>query len=116
MKKRDIGFLVLLLSCLPPFGSAATLLDPTRPPRAVLATLQREGNLPKPLMLTAVFIHPQYRLAIISGQAVKLGGTINGFTVTAITPYTVELLGPSNTKETLTLIEPVKRRRDRDGF
>lgn len=99
-------FGILLLPLL--MGSTA-MVDPTRPPgfTATHAAAAKEG----PLTLTAVFIYPNYQIAIINGQTAMIGDHIDEFTITSITPFTVELVGPRNNKEILPLVTPLKQER-----
>ena len=86
---------------------ATPRIDPTRPPKSKMTS--STPNLP--LQLTAIFIYPNYSVAIISGKAVKVGDQIDEFTVTTIRPFTVELSGPQNIKEVLQLLTPIIQKR-----
>lgn len=87
---------------------AVSLVDPTKPPQL---SPTNEITEQKSLNLTAVFIYPAYRLAIINGKAVMVGDKIEEFTVTTITPYTVELSGMNDHKEILQLTLPIRQNR-----
>jgi len=87
---------------------AVNQTDPTRPPK-LKSTAQ--GTFSQPFKLTAIFVYPQYSVAIINGKPVKVGDHIDEFTVTTIRPYTVELTGPQNYKEVLPLVTPVIQNR-----
>lgn len=101
------AFLLLGADPEPP---KAELVDPTRPPdfsaKAITSATGAQG-----LKLTATYIYPHRRMAIINGSIVKEGDQIDGFTITTITPYTVELVGSQNNKEILQLVKPVKQSR-----
>lgn len=108
MKKIDKFFLVFLL--LMPFQLfGVTLVDPTRPPEIILAP--KKLNIQKNLKLTATFIYLTDRLAIISGSTVKVGDHIGELTISNINSNTVELTGPDESKQVLTLISPIKQKR-----
>lgn len=76
----------------------ADQLDPTEPPNA--NTPQQTAA--QPLVVTAIFIYPAYRVAIINGQSLMVGSHVGEFIVTTINPYTVELSGTQG-KEVLKL-------------
>ncbi|OGT41966.1 MAG: hypothetical protein A3F42_07245 [Gammaproteobacteria bacterium RIFCSPHIGHO2_12_FULL_37_34] len=105
MKKIIAKLLILFVSWVLIGGTIN--IDPTRPPK-----LKSASSIPnQPFELTAVFIHPQYSIAIINKKAVKVGDQIDEFTVTTIRPYTVELMGPQNIREVLQLVTPVIQKR-----
>ena len=98
---------VLPLTMLPLLG--ATLIDPTRPPGADITSQAEVAG--SPLQLTAVFIYPYSRMAIINGKTVRIGEHIGDFTVTSIEPFAVELTGTQDNKEVLLLVPTVKSKR-----
>ena len=100
-------FIVLL-----PLIIGADLIDPTRPPDSILSP--QSTSTSQSLELTATFIYPHYQLAIINGQSVMVGDPIGAFTVTHISPYTVELMGPQSNKEILQLVPEIKVKQKRD--
>jgi len=81
--------------------------DPTRPPFSILTSREVQ-----PLILTAIFTYPNGKMAIVNGRSVKIGDRIEEFTVTSITAYNVELIGPLHNKETLWLVTPIKQKDD----
>ncbi len=89
--------LFFLLGALP-------TIDPTRPPKV---NTNAQATPSEPYELTAVFLYPQYSIAIINEQTYKVGDKIDEFTITTIHPNTVELTGPQGNKEILQLTEPV---------
>ena len=102
MKKHPKrSLLILIVSSL---LIAAT--DPTRPPTyaPTAAPVSKQ-----PMQLTAIYIYPTKRFAIIGGRIVKEGDQVNEFTISTITADTVELTGSQRNKETLTLVTPVKK-------
>jgi len=108
--RSSIKYLFFWLWLFAPFcANAAELVDPTRPPDSQFVT--KPVNAGQPLSLTAIFIYPNYRLAIINGQPLMVGDHINEFTITAITPFTVELMRSQDSKEVLSLTLTVKRLR-----
>ncbi len=100
MKRMIKFFLMTYLFTL--LLGATSLPDPTRPSN-IGNTLSNQ-----PLALTAIFIYPSYRVAIINGVALKPGDHINEYIVTTIDTYTVELTDPQNNRETLHLLTPIK--------
>ena len=92
-------------------AQAAPLADPTRPPDLATETagvaVVRSGP-----QLQSILISPSRRIAIISGQAVALGGRYGDATVASITEGAV-LLRYSGREETLRLIPGVEKRERR---
>lgn len=84
--------------------------DPTRPPNAEAPAAISTTESVSSFNLTAVFISPNQRLAIINDQAIKLGDKIGQYTVTTIDTNAVELTGPQDSHETLFLSPTVKSR------
>ena len=107
MKKMPNCLLAMLLICLPCLLGVSSLTDPTRPPGVIFGPQNTASS--QPLQLTAVFIYPNYRLAIINDQVALIGDHIGEFTITTISPYAVELTGPQNAKSVLTLTVPLKQ-------
>lgn len=73
-----------------PAAVAQQLQDPTRPP----SMLMQAGGVPSASgepVLQSVFISPTRRVAIISGQTVKLGDQFGGATLVKITESEVSL-------------------------
>jgi hypothetical protein len=99
----------ILIACLIFFSQSKiyALVDPTRPPNVAFSTrsiVQQEFNL------SAIFIYPTYKLAMIDGKAVMVGDSFAGYIVTNMTPFSVELIDKENRKEVLTLIASVKHK------
>ncbi len=89
---------------------ALPLRDPTQPPMAaVLSPTVNADQSPSHLQLTAVFIYPTYKLAIINGAPLKEGDHLGEYTITTIATNTVELVGPTNDKLMLTLVMDLKK-------
>lgn len=65
---------------------AQALRDPTRPPGIAATKIRADGaETPKgELRLQSVLVSPERRAAIISGQVVKLGESVQGYRVVAI--------------------------------
>lgn len=74
--------LFLLLAGLP-LAASAELTDPTRPSHA-----RPDAGEPAPvavsLNVTAVFVSGDRRIAIVNGQRVRVGETVDGVTVSRI--------------------------------
>lgn len=112
MNKPASGTMLTLLFAVPVLWllmGAVTLRDPTRPPNV---TTPAEGTAAQASgqgdSLTAIFDYPDHQVAIINNQVMRVGDRIGEFTITAITPYTVELTGPNNTRQVLELVSTVK--------
>lgn len=82
--------------------------DPTRPPDSLLKPQLKQISS-QSLKLTAIFITHSTQWAVINNVIVKLGDHINQFTVTTITPNTVELNDAQNNREVLYLVNDVKQ-------
>jgi MSHA biogenesis protein MshK len=67
---------------------AQQLQDPTRPPSAIG---QEAGAIAEGPVLQSVLIAPDRKVAIISGQSVKLGGQFNGAKLISISETQVVL-------------------------
>jgi MSHA biogenesis protein MshK len=114
MKKR-LSQIAIAMLLLPAISVAAQTIapqrlnDPTQPP-GTLFNPQDNSSVSGALVLNAVFIYPTYRIAIISGQAVKIGDRINELTVSSIEQNTVELTGSKNEVTVLSLGAPIKQK------
>jgi MSHA biogenesis protein MshK len=98
-----IGFSVLPVS----MAGAQTLPDPTRPPHQ----LEQGGTAIEAAIgpvLQSVLISPGRRMAIISGQAVSLGGQFEGARLIKITESEVVLRNASGL-QTLKLFPDIKK-------
>lgn len=95
--------LILFTPCV-----AMAYPDPTRPPDYSQTSGSKSPLLPDALTLTAVFIYPSYRIAIINNRVLKPGDQIGQYTVTTIDTNTVELVGPQHGKEILSLSPAIK--------
>lgn len=98
-------FIVLFLAIINPL-TAAELVDPTRPPWAIDATptLAKDS-----LVLSAIFITPKQRLAVVNDQFLKIGDHYAGFEVINIEINKVQLKGPSGILELRLITQPVKQ-------
>jgi hypothetical protein len=89
---------------------AAALVDPTRPPDALLP--ESKGMTPaSPLQLTAIFIYPDHRFAIINGQKASAGEKVGEYTIINIQRDTVELKGSQDNLVNLSLLPIIKKTR-----
>jgi MSHA biogenesis protein MshK len=86
---------------------AAPFADPTRPPNA-LADEGISATTPGP-RLESVLIAPDRRLAVISGEQVRLGGKYGEGQVVRITESEV-VIRNGGTTETLRLLPEVQKR------
>lgn len=103
--KKISGLIFLFIPAL--MGMTA-IPDPTQPPGFNASPSSTQAQA-RQFDLTAIFIYPTYKLAIINGQALKSGDQIGEFTVTTINTNTVELDGPKNSKEVLQVVTDVKQ-------
>ncbi len=102
--------LVLLMLATTTLVFAETLLDPTRPPATL--GLSQEGNASVPAtgpVLQSVLIAPGRKVAIISGQTVKLGEKFGDSRVVSITESEV-ILRSGKVSKTLKLFPDVQKR------
>ncbi|OGT45851.1 MAG: hypothetical protein A3E83_00545 [Gammaproteobacteria bacterium RIFCSPHIGHO2_12_FULL_41_20] len=104
-KERAIVLLSFSLLLLMGFTEVA---DPTRPPYVDAKDSKFSSQS---YILTAVFIQNGRRIAIVGGQPVREGDRLGQFIVTAITPYTVELVGSENERQILQLVPAIKKKR-----
>lgn len=102
MKKALFLAFFTSLSCM-----AAQFADPTRPPSFTPGAAPVPTGRPR---LESVLIAPDRRIAIISGQRVRLGDRIGGAEVVSITESAV-VLRAGQTSETLPLFPQLKRDR-----
>ncbi|MBK9218474.1 MAG: hypothetical protein IPO35_11770 [Uliginosibacterium sp.] len=91
---------VLMAVCLMAASAglqADALHDPMRPPPAFmpgsLPAVTASAPLEKPLVLQSVLLSPQRKLAIISGQGVKLGQSVRGYQLVGLSSKEARLLG-----------------------
>lgn len=104
MKKLTKPLLCLMIA-FPLLIGATSRRDPTQPPGALSAPDTITAG--QPLDLTAIFVYPHIKIAIINGQVVKAGDHLGEYIITTINEDTVELTGPQNTLEVLRLLTPV---------
>lgn len=89
---------------------ATNMPDPTRPPEQLIPAskkLHQTGTM----QVTAIFIYPSRRFAIISGHMASVGDKIGEYTVINIQHDTVELKGSQDTSMILQLVPMVKKAR-----
>lgn len=84
------------------------LHDPTEPPPDFMPTKNSEVNY-RTLNLSAIFIRPTSRWAIINGQVYHEGDAMGEYIITNIHVDTVELIDSANNKEVLQLVTPIKK-------
>jgi MSHA biogenesis protein MshK len=111
-KKRMIqrlGFVLstLLLLSTFSFASAQSLRDPTRPPASLGQAEHPEAGAAGPV-LQSVLVSPERKIAIISGQTVKLGGKFGDAKVIRITESEVVLSNGSHV-QTLKLFPALEK-------
>lgn len=102
----------MLTCCAGAALAQASIADPTRPPSSAADTGVGEPVVPAGPRLQSVLISPARRVAVISGQAVALGGRYGEATVASITESAV-LLRYAGRSETLRLIPGVEKRERR---
>ena len=111
-----IAFAASLVLGFAGFASAQSggLVDPTRPPRVAAEQAGASERKPAGPQLQSVLISPTRRIAVISGNAVPLGGRYGEATVASISEASV-VLNYGNRRQTLHLVpEARKRLRDTD--
>ena len=96
---------ILSMVVLPLLLGATAMHDPTEPPG------YQGADAKNPFGLSAIFIYPHRRFAIINGAEMEVGNHLGEYIITTITPNTVELTGNGNTLEVLQLITSVKQAR-----
>ena len=99
-------WLTAILSTLFLTGAAA-IPDPTRPPDALIPA-SNKINATGTLGVTAIFVYPNHRFAIINGQMVRVGDKIGEYTIINIQHDTVELTGSQDTSLVLPILPIVK--------
>jgi len=87
---------------------AFAMVDPTRPPDELILPSKRL-NVTGALLVTAIFIYPNYRFAIINGHLGKPGDKVGEYTIINIQHDTVELKGSQENSITLPLLPSVKK-------
>lgn len=98
MARILIRLTAVLLCCASPLLLAGTFYDPTRPPPAFMPSAsQSAASAPveKPLVLQSVLLSPQRKLALISGQSLKIGQSIRGYQLQSLSNSEARLLGPN---------------------
>ena len=112
---RSIVWALVAVALAYPAASAAqSLLDPTRPPPAVLALAPKANAGAATLAdhnaeeetssrVQMVTIGPAQKYAIISGRVVRIGGTIEGAKLVEVRPNSIVLQSPEGAKETVEL-------------
>lgn len=105
MTKTHALLKLCFLFMMPMILGLSGMRDPTQPPGIVATT--KDITSAGPLQLTAVFIYPNYRLAIINGQMVVPGDHFGELLVTNILNDAVELMGPDDRKVILPLVIPI---------
>ncbi|TAK74636.1 MAG: hypothetical protein EPO11_06605 [Gammaproteobacteria bacterium] len=112
MINRMLDRVMVVVCCLlfPFLLGASTMIDPTRPPGTLFNPAGTDSSAGS-LTVSAIFIYPNYRVAIINGRPVMVGDHLGDFTITSIMPFTVELIGSQNNQEVLPLVATVKQER-----
>lgn len=99
--------LALALTAVCCLTGAAQLRDPTRPPNVLLPD-SKSIDTSGPLQLSAVFIYPDRRLALINSQYASVGDKVGSYTVINIQRDTVELKDTENAQVRLSVVPDVK--------
>jgi len=102
----------ILLSNLLTSSAWSMPTDPTRPPDLVLFKLnQRSANevMNSTQRLTAIFVYPHYKIAIIDNQVKRTGDRVGEYVVTSIKRNVVELTGNHNKRMMLKLSPTIKQ-------
>ncbi len=95
----------MLLIASPAFVGAQTLPDPTE--RTSMARVATTASAPTRWTLQSTLIAADRRVAVINGETVTIGSTINGARVLEINPYGVRLRTAGGAIElTLTSADP----------
>ncbi|GAA5179908.1 hypothetical protein GCM10025771_23200 [Niveibacterium umoris] len=95
-----------LLLTLPLLCHAADALragDPTRPPEGLLQPASVSAQAGEPLVLQSVLLAPDRRVAVISGQPVRVGGYVGNAKLVALDANTA-VLQENGEKRVLTLL------------
>ena len=102
-----------------PGAAQGQLVDPTRPPPAVLAGLAKDAPkaaapsrtaLTEDTTLKLQMLNPSQQYAVINGKAVRLGGMVEGAKLVEIRNDGVVLQSPEGVKETISLYPGVRIR------
>ena len=102
--------LLLLLSILMPAAFAESFSDPTRPPATLGIAESGEASTKAPgPVLQSVLISKGRKVAVISGQTVRLGGKFGESRLVSITESEVELKSGKDV-QTLKLFPDVEKR------
>lgn len=80
-----VAFCLVCPGFFPSVRAAAELPDPTRPPLSSGAVVHRKGP-PRKWQLTSLLISPERKVAVINGQVVRVGDSINGARLVSIEP------------------------------
>ncbi|MBV8802165.1 MAG: hypothetical protein JO131_04245 [Gammaproteobacteria bacterium] len=97
---KYIAIFTLILAWMSRAFSAELLQDPTRPPGYITG----DTGFVAAWQLDAVIIAPDRAIAIINGEAIKVGEQIKGNKLINITPFSVQLEGVDG-KMTLFLLD-----------
>jgi len=104
-----IRYLLSLAAFVAPWVLAETLPDPTRPPAALYASPESPSSMTQSgPVLQSVFIASGRRVAIISGQAYKVGDRLGEARVAKIAETEVVLQDRNNT-QTLNLFPGIEK-------
>jgi len=69
-----------------PVFAGEPLTDPTRPPATTAGQAVLTGHTPSKWQLTSTIVGPERRVAIIDGQVVQIGETIDGAVLEKVAP------------------------------
>ena len=94
------------LSCL---AVTDSMLDPTQPPAALLGSDGAAGEPVGPV-LQSVLLAPGRKVAVISGQAVRVGEKFGDATLTRVTDQEVVLRKDDGTLQTLKMHPAVEKK------
>lgn len=113
MKKqnpREMMKIILAMSTALWVTAGVAMVDPTRPPDNLIPA----GNILKSSrapVLSAIYISPKRRFALINNELVKAGDKVGAYTIINIQRDTVELTDSQSTPVTLFLLPTVKQAR-----
>lgn len=102
---------IITILSIAPLTQAEAMVDPTRPPDQLILPSKRL-KVTGALQVTAIFIYPSYRFAIINGQLGKPGDKVGEYTIINIQHDTVELKGAQDNSMVLPLLPSVKKARN----
>ncbi len=105
--KRFFIELLLALTAIYCLTGAMQLTDPTRPPDATTSD-SRSVEATGPLQVSAVFVYPDRRLALINNQYATVGDQVGSYTVINIQRDTVELKDSHDARVTLNVVPDIK--------